>query len=532
MSSTATSRLRLDKQGTGDNPNAWGIRLNTALDLVDESQGVNLIALNGDVTLTANNYASDQARRFILKLSGTGLQGNAPALVTIPNVDKGYQVHNLCSGSITIGTSAVNAVTIRTGQICFVYCDGAGTPTVYVDDPALDTIKAPAGDLNLNGKKIVNGADGVADTDFATLRQTVPAQSALAKAWAAQPSGEVVAGQGYSALFNANLAKAWATQVSGEVVPGQGYSAYYYAQQTLAFGTAGKATILQATTGTDDTTWMTPLKTAQSVVAFTTPITGVSAKSGAYTVSASDRGKVIDCTGTFTLGTLSAATAGANFYFHVRKRDGSGVVTLDPNAAETIDGRTSISVYQEAFTVWTDGATWYTQGRRKGWVSIAEIPVTGPVATLDFTLGFGDAELRDMEFRVSNLQIDVASGLFARVQKSGAFIATATYNGASFQQLGAATNYPQQATGQTGFALGNVDANSPISGMVSLDNFASTTAGNQCVRIIYGVPAGVKLGELVGNQTTSAAIQAFRFYLAAGSNFITSGTVHQRGFRP
>lgn len=529
MSSTPTSRLRLALQDTGDNPNAWGNVLNGIFGQLDNGGGVKALTINADYVLTNDNYVTNDAQYFALRLTGTGLNGNAPALVTIPSVDRVRLVHNACSGSVSIGTAGNTPVSLRAGWMGFVYTDGT---TTYADDPTLDRIKAAVADLNLAGFKITNAADGVADTDLATVRQTVPAQATLAKAWAVQPSGEVVVGQGYSALFNANLAKAWATQASGEVVPGQGYSAYYYAQQTLSFGTAGKATTLQATTGTDDTTWMTPLKTAQSVVAFTTPITGVSAKSGAYTVSASDRGKVIDCTGTFTLGTLSAATAGANFYFHVRKRDGSGVVTLDPNAAETIDGRTSISVYQEAFTVWTDGATWYTQGRRKGWVSIAEIPVTGPVATLDFTLGFGDAELRDMEFRVSNLQIDVASGLFARVQKSGAFIATATYNGASFQQLGAATNYPQQATGQTGFALGNVDANSPISGMVSLDNFASTTAGNQCVRIIYGVPAGVKLGELVGNQTTSAAIQAFRFYLAAGSNFITSGTVHQRGFRP
>ena len=214
MASSATSRLRLDKQATGDNPNAWGIRLNTALDLVDESQGVNVITLNGDVTLTTSNYASDQARRFVLKLTGTGLQGNAPALVTIPSLDKGYQVHNLCSGVITVGTSAANAVTIRAGQICFVYCDGAGTPTVYVDDPSLDTIKAPAADLNMTEFKVTNLAPGVAVSDAARIDQTGPYQVAQAQAWATQTNAEVVPGQGYGAKYYQQQAATSASQAA------------------------------------------------------------------------------------------------------------------------------------------------------------------------------------------------------------------------------------------------------------------------------------------------------------------------------
>jgi hypothetical protein len=63
-----------------------------------------------------------------------------------------------------------------------------------------------------------------------------------------------------------------------------------------------------------------------------------SAKTGAYTVVTTDRGSLIDCTsGTFTLAFQACATLGADWSCYIRN-SGAGVVTLDPNGAETIDG--------------------------------------------------------------------------------------------------------------------------------------------------------------------------------------------------
>ncbi len=60
------------------------------------------------------------------------------------------------------------------------------------------------------------------------------------------------------------------------------------------------------------------------------------AKTSGYTVVASDRGWVIDCTsGTFTLALTAAATLGAGFHFWVYN-SGSGTITIDPNGSETI----------------------------------------------------------------------------------------------------------------------------------------------------------------------------------------------------
>ena len=71
---------------------------------------------------------------------------------------------------------------------------------------------------------------------------------------------------------------------------------------------------------------------------------GVADKSGACTVVATDRGKLFNCTGgTFTISLTAAATLGGGFSFAVRN-SGSGVITLDPNGSETINGATSIAL--------------------------------------------------------------------------------------------------------------------------------------------------------------------------------------------
>lgn len=76
-------------------------------------------------------------------------------------------------------------------------------------------------------------------------------------------------------------------------------------------------------------------------------LNGISNKAAAYTVVGADRGKVFNCTGTWTLNVTAAATLGAGFAF-AAKNSGSGVITIDPNGTELIDGAGTIALAEGA----------------------------------------------------------------------------------------------------------------------------------------------------------------------------------------
>lgn len=85
-------------------------------------------------------------------------------------------------------------------------------------------------------------------------------------------------------------------------------------------------------------------------------------KTGAYTVVSADRGKVLDCTGTWTLSISSAATLGDGFSFAIRN-SGTGAITIDPNLSETINGLTTFVIGGGEFViVYCDGIGFSTVG--------------------------------------------------------------------------------------------------------------------------------------------------------------------------
>lgn len=71
------------------------------------------------------------------------------------------------------------------------------------------------------------------------------------------------------------------------------------------------------------------------------------AKTSAYTLVGTDKGALIDCSGTWTLGFTAAATLGNGWWCYVRN-NGAGDIALDPNSTETIDGIASFVLYPGA----------------------------------------------------------------------------------------------------------------------------------------------------------------------------------------
>lgn len=107
--------------------------------------------------------------------------------------------------------------------------------------------------------------------------------------------------------------------------------------------------------------------TATALTTIGSPLNGVLSKSAAYTVTTTDRGKLIDATtGTWTLSLPAAATAGAGFVIGVRN-SGTGVITIDPNLSELVDGATTKALSGEAAVlVVCTGSAWKTVGQSAG----------------------------------------------------------------------------------------------------------------------------------------------------------------------
>lgn len=136
MASTASSSLKLRKQGTGDNLNTWGSALNSdVIDLIDEAVAQQVtISLTGNHTLTSTNYATNEARHIYIKFTDGGL-GSVPT-VTAPAIEKWWWVKNAGSTyAITFGVSGGTTVSIPAGRTVAVFSDG--TDCEMVDYVAL-----------------------------------------------------------------------------------------------------------------------------------------------------------------------------------------------------------------------------------------------------------------------------------------------------------------------------------------------------------------------------------------------------------
>ena len=134
MTSTFTSRIRLNKQGDGDNPNSWGVVLNDGvISLVDDAIAAYTTISIGSaatVTLSAVNGAGDTARSAFLEVKGSVGGTNTTITLEIPSNSKSYVINN----KVSANTTASNIVKIKTaggqgydipfGSVGLVICDG------------------------------------------------------------------------------------------------------------------------------------------------------------------------------------------------------------------------------------------------------------------------------------------------------------------------------------------------------------------------------------------------------------------------
>ena len=153
MTSTYSSRLKLELQGTGENAGTWGDKTNNNLDVLDAFAAGYLsksVAGSADVTLTtANASATAESSNKVIELTGT-LTGDIK--VFIPAKENNYIFFNNTAGSHTVTVAATghtaNGVAIVQGDHANVYCDGASDFNVKIaSQPTHDAAQLTTGTL-------------------------------------------------------------------------------------------------------------------------------------------------------------------------------------------------------------------------------------------------------------------------------------------------------------------------------------------------------------------------------------------------
>jgi len=151
MPSSFTSRLKLERQASGENSGNWGNLVNYVFNRIDSSvKGYQSVSVAGsaNVTLTSNNSTTntddsatdDQVHNAVLEFTGA-LTGNINVFTDA--VETKYTVFNNTSGaySLTFGPTGGTGVALKQGAKTLVYTDG----TTMVD------VMADLGDINVTG---------------------------------------------------------------------------------------------------------------------------------------------------------------------------------------------------------------------------------------------------------------------------------------------------------------------------------------------------------------------------------------------
>ena len=171
MTATYTSRIRLTKQGDGDNPNTWGVVLNDGvISLVDDAIAAYTTISIGSaatVTLSAVNGAGDTARSAFLEVKGSVGGANTTITLEIPSNSKSYVINNKVSANTTasdivkIKTAGGTGYTIPFGSVGLVICDG--TSVFATNTKGLGFGTAASADVG-------TGTTNVPDVSIADLR--------------------------------------------------------------------------------------------------------------------------------------------------------------------------------------------------------------------------------------------------------------------------------------------------------------------------------------------------------------------------
>ena len=235
MASNYTTRIRLNQQGDGDNPNSWGTVLNDGvISLVDEAVAKYTTVSLGSaatVTLSAVDGGTDVPRSAFLEANGTVGGAHTTITMVIPNVTKGYVVNNQTTYTTTtnvvkIKTAPGDGLTIPQGAISQIVVDTDGS--VYSTNASgLGLGTAASADIGVC-------ATNIADVSLADLRYVrTSATSSIVAADLHIKQGSLIVGTS-SRAYNPILTLTDAASITSDFAKGNNFLVTIGGNRTLA----------------------------------------------------------------------------------------------------------------------------------------------------------------------------------------------------------------------------------------------------------------------------------------------------------
>jgi len=165
MASSYSSLLRLELIGTGDQSGTWGDTTNTNIGTLLEKAISGTATINvasGDVTLSTEDGADDEARCMLLKVTGSpGVSRN----IVAPKSSKMYIVLNGSDAAVVVKGSDTTGVTISAGSYEIIAWTGSDFESIAKAPPAGDIVTTDA-TQTLTNKTLTSPKLGTALTDL------------------------------------------------------------------------------------------------------------------------------------------------------------------------------------------------------------------------------------------------------------------------------------------------------------------------------------------------------------------------------
>lgn len=241
-----------------------------------------------------------------------------------------------------------------------------------------------------------------------------------------------------------------------------------------------------------------------------------------------DATNLIDYTGGAFTQTFKPAATLANGWFVYLRNSGTGVITLDPNASETIDGATTFALQpDQQVLLQCDGSNFYTAVKNQPPMALlATISVTA-AATIDLLNVFSSNYDFYLIIAEGILPAVGTASLLMRVAVAGAADTSSNYyNGAQWSSSAYTVSDP--------FLLLSTMVDHTQGGNFKLEvHNANDAVGIKSfvTDLIYDTGSGYYNQGRAAVYKAANAISGFRLYWADGQNFAARGKIRVYGLK-